>query len=349
MIFALSLATSSAFADSVFVGSLERKDVKIVAFRNGVVEFTIAGRSVAPVEAARITRLALDDEPGFTQADKAFSDGAYAQAADGYRNALAATKRPWLADWVAPRLLQSANRAGKLDAAVSAFNTLLLTDINAAVAHRPVVAGSSAELLRKAVVELARAGSQANLSATQQLAAKGLLLDVYLAQEDGEAAGRMAGELARFLDDDSNDPAMQRSLARLRLSMARLSLSKADHAGAMAQLRANSASFTEPVDQAEAFFLLAQAQDGAAGQTPSADVLRDIAIAYMRSVAASQKAADRRFMPAALFRVAEIEQQLGEVKAAASLYGEVAAEYKDSPLAARAARQHEILSKQTGP
>lgn len=341
----LAVGSSAALADSVFVGTLERKDVKITSYSNGMVEFTIAGRAVAPVEAARISRMVIDDEPVFTAADQAFAENKWSEAVDGYIKAIATTKKPWLNDWMASRLLQAANRAGRFPEAVGAFVNLLQKDPNTAVANRPeVTARVTPAALATAAKELSRHASNVSFTAAQRQAAQALLMDVYAAQGDLASGAKVAKELVASLPAQSNDPAVLRTMATVHLSVASMAMAEKDPARALKEIRDNAALFTEPQQQVQAMYLLAAAQDAVAGQSPTAEVQKDVAIAYMRAVAASRSAGDTRFMPQAMFRAAQIEQSLGETKAAASLYAEVASEYKDNPLAAKAAEQYKQLS-----
>ena len=109
------LVAGPVLADSVWVGSLERQDVKVRNFRNGVVEFTIEGRAVDPVPAERVARLLIEDEPTFSKAEQAFAEGNFAAATEGYLAASKSTSKPWLQDWMLPKLLTAADRSGRFD------------------------------------------------------------------------------------------------------------------------------------------------------------------------------------------------------------------------------------------
>ncbi len=341
------LLSGMAMADSVFVGTLERKDVKIRSYRNGVIEFTIAGRAVDPVPADRVTRIAVDDEPEFSKADQAFAEEDYAAAADGYSAALKTTTKPWLKDWILPRFLQAANRAGRLDLATTAFVQLAGKDLKAAMQAVPAVGeNADARQLSAAAAELKRAASSGgNTSARQAILS--LLMEVTRAQGDLAGASAVAEELLKSIPSDLSDPAVAYLVADIHLSIARLAMAQEDYAKALNQLEANRRLFTDPVQQAQALYALAVIADKQL-KDRSPDALKDCALAYMKAVAVARQTPDRKNLPEALVRVAQIQEELGDLKSASLLYAEVAEEYKGTPIAATAAREQQRLREKTG-
>lgn len=341
--------TNNAIADSIFVGTLERKDVKVQNFRNGAIEFTIAGRAVEPVAADRISRLVLDDDAPFTSAEQAFAEGKFAAAADAYQAVFKSTSRPWAKDWILPRQLEAANEAGRVDIAASAFVQLASRDLGAALRNRPAIRdGTDAKQLTATAAELTKASAASAASPAQQQAVLGLLLDVHRARGDMAGATKVAEQLLKAAPGDLSDPAVSRVQADIRLSVAKLALAQKDYAGAINQIEPNRQLFIDASQQADAFYCLAQARDAQAGAAGSPDLLKDIAIDYMRVVAISRQTPEKRYVPESLTRVAEIQEKLGELKKAAGLYGEVATDYKSSPVAANAATQQQRLKEKLG-
>lgn len=345
----LLCGSSRAIADSIFVGTLERKDVKVESFRNGAIEFTIAGRAIEPVSAAHISRLVLDDDKAFSNADQSFAEGKYAAAADGYQAVLKASGRPWLKDWILPRQLQAANQAGRLELATPAFVQLVARDLGSALRYRPLVReGMDAKQLSASAAELTRASTASGTNPAQQQALLGLLLDVHRAQGDMVSSTKVAEQLLKVIPSDLSDPAVARGQADVRLSIAKLALAKKDYAGAIKQIESSRQLFNDLSQQAEAFYCLAQARDGQEGPEASQEALKDLAIDYMRAVAVARKTPEKRYVPESLTRVAEIQEKLGEVKKAAALYAEVATDYKNSSVGANAVTQQQRLKEKTG-
>ena len=335
-------------ADSFFVNTLERKDTKITNYRNGQIEFSIDGRAKDPVPGDRVTRITLDDDAVFSKAEAAFADSRWAEAADGYKQALKNPSRPWLKDWILPRMGQAANSSGKFDVAVTAFILTAQRDPQEALKLRPNIPGNVAPALLAATAsEIATAAGDGKLTAAQKQALLSLLLDVRRVQGDFVAAGQVGEQLLKITPADPSDPANAKMLADIHVGMSRLSLARKEYDKAIAEIQANAKLFTEPAQQVEAFYCLAAAQDGKLA-SPSPDQLKDLANDYMRVVAAARPTVEKRYIPECLFRVAEIQEKLGEAKLAASLYAEVATEYKDNTLAEKARERSERLGTKTG-
>src|SRR6185295_18904207 len=119
---------SFARADSVFVGSLERKNAVIKEIRDDNLIFEISQREAEPVPLARVTKLVVTNEPALNAAEEAFAAGKFDQAVDGYQKTLRSTNKPWLKDWSAMRLIEAANKTGRFDAATTAYIAALMKD-----------------------------------------------------------------------------------------------------------------------------------------------------------------------------------------------------------------------------
>jgi tetratricopeptide (TPR) repeat protein len=336
MVAALSVA-SLALADTLVVGGNARTGAKIKSYRNGVFDYTLDGREVNPVAGDRVSQIALDDDPVLTAAEQALVGEKWAAAVDEYQRALKATKRVWLKDWVLPRMVVAAERAGKFDVAVSGFVQMLKGDAGVAMKYRPWPAETTAAAaLTAAAGELAKASSLAAWSTTQKQAILSLLMDVERVQGDVAGATKLSEQLLRSAVVNKADPASERVVADIYIGSARLAVLKKEYARATALIEQNGPLFTDRVQQVEALYCLALARDGELGAEASKDALKDLAIAYMRVVAAGRGGADRRDVPEALLRVGELQEQLGDKRVAQTLYAEVTGEYKDSPAAARA-------------
>lgn len=344
----LLVSAGGVLADSIYVGTLARNDVKVLAYRNGVIEFTIQGRSVDPVPADRVSRLELDDEPVFTKADRAFAEGDYAAAADGYAASLKSSTKPWLSAWILPRLLRSADAAGKLDLATGAFIQLAESDLKTAMELRPTIREAPDQAqLASAVSQLKRASGGNVGSPARRQAILSMLLDVTRAQGDLAGASAVADELLKAAPSDLADPAVARLVADIHLNIARLAIDQKDYAKALNQIESNRQLFADPRQQAVALYDIAMLRD-LISKDESPDALKDRALDYMRAVAVARQTPDKANVPQSLFRVAQIQEKLGDRKTASALYGEVAAEYKGTPVAANAAKEQQRLKEKTG-
>lgn len=340
---------SLVMGDTLFVAGSQRAGAKIRAYRNGLFEYMLDGRAVDPMPGERVSQIALDDDAALTGAEQAFAEEKWAAAAEGYQTALKATNRPWLKDWALPRMLAAADRAGKFDVAVSGFVQLVTKDPVVAMKHRPRLGeGIAAGALTAAAGELTKAAGGASLSATQKLALQTLLVDVKQAQGDLDGAAKLSEGLVKGATVDKADPASARVVADAYITAARVALGQKDYARAGSLIEQQKELIGDPMQQVEAFYCLAAAKDGQLGASPAKDAVKDVAIGYMRAVAVGRGIGERRYLPLSLLRVAELQEQLGDTTAAATLYGEVAAEYKDSPAAARAAARQQQLKSKSG-
>lgn len=335
---ALGLAAGGvAVGDTLHVAGSPRTGAMIKSYRNGMFDYALDGQAVDPIAGDRVSYITLDDDPSLTAAEQAFVEGRWAQAADGYQASLKGTYRPWLKDWALPRMLVSADRAGKFDLAVSAFVQILSRDAGQAMKLRPRPGEETpAGALTAAAGELAKVSAGAAWTNTQKLALQSLLMDTQRVQGDLAGAAKLSEQLLRSAVLDKADPASARVVADVYIGSARLALAQKDYVRVISLIEQQKAMFTEASQQVEALYCLAAARDGQLGASPSADALKDLAIAYMRVVAVGRGISDRRYLPEALLRVGELQEQLGDNAAAATLYAEVAGEYKDSPAAARA-------------
>jgi tetratricopeptide (TPR) repeat protein len=174
-----------------------------------------------------------------------------------------------------------------------------------------------------------------------------MLLDVTRAQGDLVAASAVAEQLLKSAPSDVADPAVAHLVADIHLNIARLAIAQKDHAKAAKQIESNRQLFTDPVQQGEALYLLAWVSD-TQSQDKSPDALKDCALGYMRAVSVARQTPSKNHVPESLMRVAQIQEQLGDLKSASALYAEVATEYKGTPVASNAAREQQRLKEKTG-
>lgn len=338
-----------AMADSLYVGSLEREQVKVEGYRNGRVELSVAGRAVEPVPREKVTRIRLDGDAVFSAAEQATAEQRWPDAARGYEAVLKSPARPWYRAWCLPRLIVAAGRSGAWEAAGSAFAELVREDPAQAILLMPAIPASADPARAKAMADrLDRLAGDVSLSELQRRSIQTLAMNSYRGAGDLEAAARVGQQvLGGTLEE--KDPATRKLMGDIHLAMAQLALAKRAYGQVIAEVDGNASLLAEPEQQAEALFCLAAAKDGLAGQGVDADGLRDVAIAYMRAVGVARKATGHPYLEESLMRVAAIRERLGDRKTAATLYGEVANEYKESPLAARAQAECRRLAQKVDP
>jgi TolA-binding protein len=330
-------------ADSIFVGTLERKDVVIRDLKGDSLFFEINGRQ-SDTEASKVTRLVVTSEPPLTAAEEAFAAGKWDQAVDGYLRALRTSQKPWVKEWSSRRLIESGNKSGRFDAAVTAYIQMLVRDPAAAAALKPAMPDAKSSYLDTAVKDVNTALNDSKLTVDQRRALLGFLVELHQARKDPAAEDDAYEKLAKLPGADANDPNVRRVLARRRISVAGRALEAKNYRQAIDEIDKHRAVFVEPEHQAEALFILAEARYALAGSEPTA--LKDSALAYMRVVAAAKDEPGRTKVVDALLQTAAILEQLGETRNATQLYEQVLAQFADDPSAHKARDSLERLKKQ---
>jgi TolA-binding protein len=176
--------------------------------------------------------------------------------------------------------------------------------------------------------------------------AKGNLLTVALefarAANDNAAATRIAGKLGKVdttptavTPGTANAPSAASSAqANRRIQLALVALGNKDFAGALKQINEAPEVFTEPAEQVEALYVLAEGKNGLAKDT---EALKDAGLEYMRLVARA-KASNLKSprVADALYKTAIIHERIRQPEEAAILYQQVASEFDGTEFATKA-------------
>src|SRR5436190_2016002 len=111
-------------ADTLYVssggGAIQIKDAKVTNIENGNVLFTTATGSSSR-EISKVQRMQIDNEPAFNAAEEAAAVAKWDAAVEGYLKTISATSKSWLRDFTQLKLLEAAQKAGRFDAAASAY------------------------------------------------------------------------------------------------------------------------------------------------------------------------------------------------------------------------------------
>lgn len=338
-----SLWVSSARGDAAATGAMEYAKVKILRIDDTVAVFANpAGReSDRPVE--DIVRIAIDDEPALNTAEESFIAGKWEPAIDGYLRTIQSTQRNWLKGYAARRLLTAAEKAKRFDAAATAYVAAILGGGKAP--PKPAMPDAKSTYLATAVKEVDAALQSAKLSADQRQALLSFLLDLHRTRDDQKGMADVLEQMVKAGAVAANDPAAAGALARMKLDVAAIAIDGKQYKKAIDAINASRSIFTEPKDQAQALFLLAQAQEGLAGEDPTA--LHDAALAYMRVVAHCKDVPGKPHVVQSLMNTASILERTKNHMAALELYEQVAAQYPDDPAAAAAREHAQRLSRQS--
>jgi tetratricopeptide (TPR) repeat protein len=342
----LSACTAPARADSLTIstggGGAFTFTVQIDRIEDGQVFYQSDGQEKSrPV--AEVAAMKLDEEPDYNAGAAAYDHQDWPAAADSFLRTMNSTDRQWLRDWIAPRLLDAANHAGRFDAAVAGWVRLVRLDATANADKKPDVPADGNHL-DQAATELNAAAKTATGPSRRLIL--GLLLEVQTARQDTADAAAVARQLQQM--GVSASAAGAGAIASVeqetRIALARTALHEGKFDEAIAQIDSAASILTDPDRQSDALFVRAQALEGkAAGGGAGgrgADAWKDAALGYMRVYVHFRDGPGSEHAAAALMKTAEIEEQhLGDPAAALGLYQKVVTEYKDGTEAAPAATE----------
>lgn len=329
------VGASNLLADTLFIrastgsGVIEVRGITVTGIEGGKLIFR-APAGPTSRDLAQIVRIFIDDEPALNSAEIAFAAEQYDTAADDYLRFQKSTAKTWLKPYSAVRLMTSATRAGRFEAAVSAYLDLVLNDPKFARENRPVIdpaAPPKPGILDAAIAEVDKALAKPT-TLEQKQALLRLQVDLMRARGDSARTAKLLEQLtAMGPAGNSGDPAAAKALTDLRLTQASVALDSGDFAKAAGLIEQNRSIFTSPPDQAEALYILAASREGSARAAKDKVKLLDASLAYMRVVAhfKDTQAAKAR-VPISMLQAAKILEELGDRAGAVSLYTDLSVE-----------------------
>src|SRR5439155_1919121 len=199
-------------ADNIWVSTgggnpLELPRVQINDIREGKVFFVGSSGRETSRELAQVTRLGSDDDPNLGAAETAFASGMWDRATDGYRKVLSTSPKTWARSWAAQRLVESAQKANRFDAAASGYIALLLADPIRARNFKPTLPDERSTYLNTALAEVAANLAEPRLTQPQRNALLGFQLDLQRAKKDQKAANQTMEQLLQSSAVSGSDPA----------------------------------------------------------------------------------------------------------------------------------------------
>jgi TolA-binding protein len=345
----LALPLAKVEADTIWLQSsaqgkpIKLDNVKVDGVQGDTLTFTSSAGTQTSKTLDKVPLIKLDDDPVFSAAEEAFSKGDWAAAGDGYRKAIAATSKDWVKDRASMRLVDASDKSGNFNDAVAGFVELMKTKPALATQHKPVIPKDHPELLDGAIASVKQESLDQKLSSDQKSVLLNYLLELYSAKGDNASASAVMQQLGKVMPTDASSPEARRIQADGKLTQARQQISQKQFAQAEQAILAGGNLFTDPLQQADALFLIAQAKSGAA-RPDDPDQLKDAALAYMRVVANFKGMEGQPHVAESLFNTATIEEKLKNPKEAIALYNQVATEFKASPLAGAAQQNATRLS-----
>ena len=344
---AAGLGASASRADTVWTLSsaanakpFERPKVKIDGLQGDALLFRSGQqqRSSDPKPLNEIWRIQVDDEPALNAAETAFVAGKWDDAIQNYQRAVTASRKDWVKQYSTIRLVTASEKSGKFSAAATAYAALVARDPKAAENLRPRIPQGKAEL-PAAISAVKTAIGDAKLKPEQKNTLQAFLAELYIANgqlKEAEALGmKVAAPTAPATPSGTTaargkaPPAANKGQLELKLQLAEASLQQKKYQEAIDAVDSVAASLTDPAQQADALFCVAQAREGLAGDDPAK--LKDAALAYMRVVAHFRSQPQAPRVPEALLRTGAVLERAKLLPDALAAYEAVQAEFKDSP------------------
>jgi hypothetical protein len=308
-------------------------NVKVISATDSQVTIRTPAGGEAVQPRSPVSRLLLDDEPDWNAAEQAGAVEQWDAATDAYLKTLRTTQKPWLKTRVSLRLLDVAAKAKRYDAVVTAYLSLVRTDPAQALAHRPTLPEAHSSYVDSAVAAADRALAEPNLTDDQKQSLLSLQLDLHRVRKDDARADQVLRQLNELTASPAGGPpGAARRFADTKLTAARLSYDRKDYEAVIATITTARPAITDPAQQEDALYLLAQSLDAraaAAGNPP--DALKDAGLAYMRVVAHFQDLPANRRVADALAGCASVLERLKQTKIAADLYEQAAIQYHTRP------------------
>lgn len=342
------LGARSAIADAVWLQSgtkgnaIKFDNVKVTNVQADTLTFTAASGNQTTRKLSQVPQIRLDDEPAFSAAEGAFSEGDWAAAVDGYRKAEQASLKDWVKLRSSLRLVEAAGKSGNFTAACAGFIDLLQKDPALANDHKPAVPAGKTDQLDPAIAQVKEAAQSAK-GPEQKTVLLNYLVELYNAKGDAAAANAVLQQLAGVSPADAAAPANRKIQADVKLTEARQAMDQKQYSRAVQILDGAGSLFDGAPQEADAMYLLAEAKSAAAKPSDAAE-LKDAALAYMRVVALFKNAEGKPHVAEALLKTAAIDEKLKNPKEALTVYQQVMAEFKGSPEAAQAQQSAARLS-----
>jgi tetratricopeptide (TPR) repeat protein len=330
------LLPTPLLADSLIINNISYPDVRITGVRGDEIYFTFTGREIhKPL--SEINKVQLNDEPALNTAEEAYANRDWDKASDGYERTLRTTQKAWLRDWVSLRLLESANNAGRFDAAIKGYVALVEKNPATARAIKLNMPKPDSTYLNDAIKLINDSVAKSKTDAARELLLN-TLIEIYNAKGDLKGANDTLTRRMQLVPPDPSTPEGARAIALLKLRGIQLALSSKQYDRVLQLIKQDGHTFIDPADQAEALWCLAEAQAGKAANSKDAETWKDVALAYVRVAAHAPQSSP--LAASALLKTATIhEQHLGEPQTALTIYQQIAADFKNTDAARTAEKE----------
>jgi hypothetical protein len=343
----LLLAAPLTCADTLWIGigrnAIEDDGVKIIQVTGDQMTFVSGSGVQSTKPLSQLPQINLDNETSFNAAENAYAAREYNTAITSYQSVLQnSSEKPWILTRAATRLSQCGKTLNRFDAQVVAYTSLLQTDPAAAAQIKPAEPAAHSADLDAALASITQALGNSQLRDPQKSALYSLQLQIDRAKGDTAGVNTALQQLVALGGASDSDKAL------LKLAAAGIAVDSRQYSDAINDIEQNRTLYTEPDQQVDALYILAEARQGADGTKSDPDTLKDQALAYMRVVTFGSRLPDRPHVAASLYQAGLIEEKLKEPRAAVPLYEQVIRDraFANSPVLSLAQAAVDRLAKE---
>ncbi len=323
-------------ADTLWIGenvakAIKADGVKVTSIKGDRLFYSTDAGMQASKPLNQLPQINIDGETNFNNAENAYARDDLDTAINAYQQVVqSGSAKDWMLSRACERLIKAAKQKNRFDAQVSAYCSLLAKDPAAAAVNKPTAPDEHTQNLDAALVTVNKALDSA--PATE----KGSLLSLEL--EIDRAKGDKAQTSATLQQLVALGGASPADMAMLKVESAKVDLDAKEYDKAISTIEQNRALFTEPDQQVDALYVLAQAHMALDGNKTDPDKLKDLALDYLRVVAFGSKLPDRPHVADSLVAAGDLEVKLGDKQGAAALYQQVTRDkiYTGTPAASKA-------------
>ncbi len=319
----VALCGRGVFADTVWIGdsmndSIKVDDVKVEDPKEDKLAYLTAQGTPTSKAFSKLQRISIDGETNFNSAEEAYANKDYDSALTAYQAVLGSGSKPWMQVRAASRVIAVAKVKNRYDAEIAAYVALLQSDPAVAAASKPSEPPEHSQYLDPALASISKALDNSKLASAQKSTL--LNLQLQIDQTKGDTA-QVQATLQQLVALGGGNDSMK---ATLKLANANVAYASKQYSQAISDIEQNKQLFTEPDQQVDALFVLAQAKYAVDGDKTDPEVLKDLALNYMRVVTFSAPLAEQPHMAESLFQTAAIEEKLKDNTAALQLYSQLA-------------------------
>ena len=317
--------------------------VKVSEFKDDRLYFTEPGNTLPNSKTlTQLVQMNIDGETAFNSAENAYGSNDLDTAINGYQTVLQAnTAKPWMLSRAALRLIAAAKVKNRYDAEVTAYCNLLLKDPTTAAANKPGTPPENSQYLDTALTAVTKTLGSSQLTAPQKSSLLGLELDLDRAKGDKSGANATLQQLVALDGAAASD----KDKAMLKVAQAGIELDAKHYTQALNLIEQNKTMFSDPDQQVDALYVLAQAHAGIDGDKNDPDKLKDLAIDYLRVVTFGDKLKTRAHVADSLLAAAEISEKMHDRAAATALYQQLLDKTRGFPGTPAAAKAQTALAQ----